>query len=425
MRISIVGSGYVGTTVAACLADQGHEVVNIDVEEEVVDSVNSGDSPIHEPGLDELLAEHGGSGLTASTDYGDVVDTDVTFLCLPTPSAQNGSVDLTVMEKGVRQLGVALRENEGYHVVAVKSTVPPGTTEDVVTPLLLQESGMSLGEGLGIVMNPEFLSEGSAVGDFMEPDKIVVGSEQDRAVKVLREIFGDFDAPFFATGVREAELIKYANNAFLASKLSVVNELGNICKLYGVDSYEVMEALGLDSRISPEFMRSGLGWGGSCFPKDVDAARWFARRKEYEPELLDAVVGVNEGQPGRLMDLLEKHVDVEGARIAVLGLAFKPGTDDVRNSRALDVIDLLLRRDAEVVAYDPVAVEYVRPEYPAVEFAGSADEALHGADAAVIATNWPEFEELRFSSMSRKVVVDGRRIEVDENELDVYEGLCW
>ncbi|ELY25706.1 nucleotide sugar dehydrogenase [Natrialba magadii ATCC 43099] len=233
------------------------------------------------------------------------------------------------------------------------------------------------------------------------------------------------------TDVREAELIKYANNAFLASKVSLVNELGNIAKEYGADAYEVLEAVGLDDRISARFMRSGLGWGGSCFPKDVAALRAGAREQGYDPDLLDAVVSVNDEQPTRLVSLLADHVSLDSARIAVLGLSFKPGTDDIRKSRALDVIDELQTRGATVVAYDPVAMDNVREQYGetrfdgALEFAASSADALADADGTVVATDWPEFDELSFDGMAQRVVVDGRRIEVDARDLEVYEGLTW
>ncbi|WP_254524741.1 UDP-glucose 6-dehydrogenase AglM [Natrinema caseinilyticum] len=446
MNVSIVGSGYVGTTVAACLADLGHDVLNVEIDADIVDSINAGDAPIHESGLEERIATHAGTSLRATTDYDEIRTTDVTFLCLPTPQSDDGSLDLAIMRAGAESLGRALESKDDDHLVVVKSTVLPGTTEDVVAPILEAESGTAIGDGIEVAMNPEFLRMGTAVRDFLEPDKVVLGTATDEAAATLRELYAPIldgearrasntasgdeprardGATLVETDVREAELIKYANNAFLAAKVSLVNELGNIAAEYDADAYEVLEAVGLDDRISERFMRSGLGWGGSCFPKDVNALRAGAREQGYEPELLDAVVAVNDAQPRRLVDLLEPHVDLEGARIAVLGLSFKPGTDDVRKSRALDVIDHLQKRDATVVAYDPVAIEAVRSDYPTVEYADSAEGALAGADGAVVATDWPAFDDLSFEGMTRSIVVDGRRIDVDESALEVYEGLTW
>ncbi|WP_254761528.1 UDP-glucose 6-dehydrogenase AglM [Natrinema marinum] len=429
MNVSIVGSGYVGTTIAACLADLGHNVINVEIDEDIVASINAGEAPIHESGLAERIAAHAGTTLRATTDYDEIRDTDVTFLCLPTPQTDDGSLDLAVMRAGAESLGRALAEKDDDHLVVVKSTVLPGTTEEVVAPILEAESGTPIGEGIEVAMNPEFLRMGTAVADFLEPDKVVLGTASDEAAATLRELYAPIldrdETDLVETDIREAELIKYANNAFLAAKVSLVNELGNIATEYDADAYEVLEAVGLDDRISERFMRSGLGWGGSCFPKDVNALRAGAREQGYEPELLDAVVDVNDDQPRRLVELLEEHVSLEGARIAVLGLSFKPGTDDVRKSRALDVIEHLHERGATVVAYDPVAIENVRPDYPELEYADSADGALADADGAVVATDWPEFDDLTFEGMARSVVVDGRRIDVDEDAVDVYEGLTW
>ncbi|OIB56015.1 UDP-glucose dehydrogenase family protein [Natrialba sp. SSL1] len=455
MHVSIIGSGYVGTTIAACLADLGHEVVNVEIDEAIVETINAGEAPIHESGLAERIADHAGpdadhadsdgpsmsGNLRATTDYADVRETDVTFLCLPTPQAEDGSLDLAPMRAGSESLGRALEptvgesDAESDHLVVVKSTVLPGTTEDVVGPILERESGTAIGEGLDLAMNPEFLRMGTAVRDFLEPDKVVVGATSDAAAATLRDLYAPIlereETDLVETDVREAELIKYANNAFLASKVSLVNELGNIAKEYGADAYEVLEAVGLDDRISARFMRSGLGWGGSCFPKDVAALRAGAREQGYDPDLLDAVVSVNDEQPTRLVSLLADHVSLDSARIAVLGLSFKPGTDDIRKSRALDVIDELQSRGASVVAYDPVAMDNVREQYGetrfdgALEFAASPDDALSNADGAVVATDWPEFDELSFDEMAQRVVVDGRRVEIDERKLDVYEGLTW
>ncbi|PSP82405.1 nucleotide sugar dehydrogenase [Halobacteriales archaeon QS_1_68_17] len=273
MRVSIVGSGYVGTTVAACLADLGHEVTAVDVDEEVVAALNDGRGPIHEPGLDPLVEAYGGDRLQATTDYGAIRGTDVTILALPTPANEDGSIDLSVMEAGARAVGEALATKPDYHLVVVKSTVIPGTTEDVLTPILEEASGKTAGEAFGVAVNPEFQREGSAVDDFMDPDKIVLGTDGDeRALDLLAEIYeplvAEWDTPVVETGRREAEMIKYANNAFLAAKVSLINDLGNVCKEYGVDAYEVAEAIGLDDRIGAKFLRSGVGWGGSCLTGD-------------------------------------------------------------------------------------------------------------------------------------------------------------
>ncbi len=272
MEVSIVGSGYVGTTVAACLADMGHDVDNIDIDETVVEQINNGESPIHEPGLDALVSAYGGSALQATTDYDAIRETDITMLALPTPNNEDG-IDLSVMKAGMESIGNALADKEGYHLVVVKSTVIPGTTEDELRPILESASGKTDGDEIGLAVNPEFLREGSAVDDFMGPDKIVIGTDGDeRALELLARLYepiiADWDIPVVETGRREAEMIKYANNAFLAAKISLINDIGNICKEFGVDSYEVAAAIGLDDRIGEQFLRSGVGWGGSCLTGD-------------------------------------------------------------------------------------------------------------------------------------------------------------
>ena len=431
MDVSIVGSGYVGTTVAACFADLGHDVVNVDIDESVVAAINDGEAPIHEPGLDPLVSAYGGGRLRATTDYGALAETDLTMLALPTPSTDDGSIDLSAMTAGARSVGEVLAEKDGYHLVVVKSTVVPGTTEDVLAPIIEEAAGKVEGEDFGVAVNPEFLREGSAVDDFMSPDKIVLGTDGDeRALDLLADLYEpivlEWDVPVVETGRREAEMIKYANNAFLAAKVSLINDIGNICKEYGVDAYEVAEAIGLDDRIGERFLRSGVGFGGSCFQKDVDAIRTAARDAGYEPRMLDAAVEVNDRQPERLLALLDDHVDVGGRRVAVLGLSFKPGTDDIRNSRAIPVIEGLRERGAAVAAYDPVATEAMRERFPDIEYADSAAAALEGAVGAVVVTDWDEFATLEeaFDAMERQVVVDGRRIVTPREEME-YEGLTW
>jgi UDPglucose 6-dehydrogenase len=460
MDISVVGSGYVGTTIAANFADFGHDVTAVDIDAEVVATINDGRSPIHEPGLEELIAEHAGSRLHATTDYDAITDTDVTFLALTTPSREDGSIDTSIVESGAESLGAILPETDD-HLVVVKSTVIPGTTEERIVPALESASGMTAwtggggggesededGDGDGdrdgdgsevgveaagsfdVAVNPEFLRMSTAVADFRDPDKIVVGARTESARDRLRTLYEptvEGGAAVVETGLREAETIKYANNTFLATKVSLINEIGNVCKEYGVDAYEVADALGLDDRISAQFLRSGVGWGGSCFPKDTAAFIAAARDVGYEPELLQAAVDVNEKQPRRLVGLLAEHVDLTGARVAVLGLSFKPDTDDVRGSRAIPVVEELRERGATVVGYDPVAVDRMRERLPSIEYADSAAAALAGADGAVVVTGWAEFAELdaEFDRMATPVVADGRRI-VSRRDGIVYEGLTW
>jgi UDPglucose 6-dehydrogenase len=434
MRLSVIGSGYVGTTIAACFAELGHEVVNIDIDESIVATINTGRAPIHEDGLAELIAAHAGEDSTgrlrATADYEVVRDTDVTFLCLPTPQTEDGSIDLSIMKAGAEQLGSALAAKSGWHTIIIKSTVIPGSTEEQITPIVEAESGKTAGDDLGTGMNPEFLREGTAVEDFLSPDKVVLGADDDGALADMRGVFepliSQADAPVVETDTRTAEMIKYANNGFLAAKISLINDIGNICKAYDIDAYEVAEAIGLDHRISDQFLRSGLGWGGSCFPKDTAAIRAAARDRNYEPAMLDAATTVNDRQPERLLSLLDRHVDVAGERVAVLGLAFKPGTDDVRNSRAIPVINGLQDRGADIVAYDPVAIDEMRSQFPDITYATTLLAALTDAAAALIVTDWPEIEALdeAFDAMATPVVIDGRRA-IDRRDGLVYEGLTW
>ena len=426
MNLSIVGSGYVGTTIAACLADLGHSVMNVDIDTDIVEAINAGKSPIHEPGLDDLVSEHGGDRLTATTDYGTIKETDVTFLALPTPSEEDGSIALSIITDGARTLGEVLASKENEHLVVVKSTVTPGTTEEVLGPTIMEAAGREV----NLAMNPEFLREGSAVRDFLRPDKIVLGARTLAAHDRLRRVFAPLldrnDTTLIETGVREAEMIKYANNAVLAAKVSLINELGNICKEYGVDTYAVADAIGLDSRIERSFLDSGLGWGGSCFPKDVAALVAAGRAVGYEPSLLESVVEVNDKQPRRMLELLREQVDPDGKRIAVLGLSFKAGTDDVRNSRAIPIIEGLLESGAEVVTYDPVATDQMRERFPELEYVDSASRALAGSYGALIVTDWDEFSTLdeEFGRMASPVVVDGRHVLKDSSSVN-YHGLTW
>ncbi len=428
MQITVIGSGYVGTTIAACFAELGHDVTAIDIDEEIVATLNRGEAPIDEPGLEDLLEDHAGDRLTATTSYDAVPESDVTFLAIGTPSNDDGSIDLSALEAAAEATGEALADKTDRHLVVIKSTVVPTSIEDVLEPAVRR--GADDNDHVDVGMNPEFLREGSAVSDFLHPDKVVFGSNTEWATDRLHTVFepllDDHDAYVVDTDPQTASMIKYANNAFLASKISLVNDLGNICKEFGLDAYEVMDAVGLDDRISEQFLRSGVGWGGSCFPKDVNAIIAAAREAEYDPTLLEATVEVNDRQPDRLLELLTEHVELDDARIAVLGLAFKPQTDDIRNSRAIPVIEALQDGGAEVVAYDPVAIEPMQERFPAIEYADSAAAALDGANGAVVVTDWDEFATLdeAFETMATPVVVDGRRI-IQNRDGITYEGLTW
>jgi len=427
MHITVIGSGYVGTTISACFAEMGHTVTAIDIDQEIVDTVNAGEAPISEPGLEELIAKHAGGRFTASTSYDAVPESDVTFLAIGTPSNEDGSINLSGLEAAAEATGEALADKNDRHLVVIKSTVTPPSIREILEPAI--RTGSNNNDAIEIAMNPEFLREGTAVSDFQEPDKLVIGTDSEWAADRLTAVYEpllDSETPIVDTDPETAAMIKYANNAFLASKISLINDLGNVCKEFGLDAYEVADAVGLDDRISEQFLRSGVGWGGSCFPKDVNAIIAAAKSEGYKPAMLEAAVTVNDRQPDRLVAALQEHVDLEGARIAVLGLAFKPDTDDIRNSRAIPVIDALQAGGADVVAYDPVAAKQMADRFPDIEYAETAAEALTGADGVAVVTDWEEFSQLdeEFDTMSTPVVVDGRRC-IDRRDGLVYEGLTW
>lgn len=420
MKIAIIGSGYVGLITGIGFAELGHEIIFIDIDERKVSMINSGKPPIFEKGLEELM-EKNKMKFQATTDYNTVSESEVIFICVGTPPAEDGSMDLSFVKDASKMIGKNL--GDAYPVVVVKSTVLPGTTEDFVKPIIERESNKKAFEDFGLAMNPEFLREGNAVEDFFNPDRIVIGVKDERTKSILEELYKPFKCPKLITDIKTAEMIKYASNAFLATKISFANEIGNICKKLGIDIYEVFEGVGLDHRINPAFFRAGIGFGGSCFPKDVRALIKKAEELGEDPKILKAVIEVNEKQPLKIIELLKKHIpDLRGKTIGVLGLAFKPDTDDVRESRAIPVIRALLEEEAKIVAYDPKAMENFRRLFPQIEYASSAEDVIAESDAMLIVTEWKEFEELDYSG---KIVIDGRRVEKAMKEAKIYEGVCW
>ena len=421
MNISIIGTGYVGLVTGTCFAKLGNRVICVDIDRKKMQLINDGISPIYEEELDDVLAENK-NNIEATTDYEYAVNnSDVTFICVGTPSESDGGIDISFVKDATIVIAKQLKKKDDWHLVVMKSTVLPGTTKDVVLPLLEEYSGKKAGQEFGLAMNPEFLREGVAVNDFLNPDRIVIGFYDEGSRDILRELYKDFSCPIVETTLSAAEMIKYASNAFLATKISFINEIGNMCKKLDIDAYEVADGVGLDKRIGRAFLDSGIGWGGSCFPKDLDAMIAWAKKNGKIPRIIESVVEVNELQPLKLVEILKKHIpSLKGKTIGVLGLAFKPNTDDIRESKAIPIVGELLKQGAQVKVYDPKATEKFKILYPQIEYCSSADEALQ-SDAILITTKWDEFKTLDYNG---KVVIDGRKLD-EAKTAKIYEGVCW
>jgi len=421
MKISIIGSGYVGIVTGIGFAELGNEVIFVDIDESKINLINSAKPPIYERGLKELMQKNK-ERFYATIDYNEAINkSQITFICVGTPPNPDGSINLDYVKSAAEALGKALKNKKDFHTVVIKSTVLPGTTEDVVKPIIEKESGKEAFEEFGLASNPEFLREGNAVYDFFNPDRIVIGVKDEKSKEILEQLYNSFNCPKLITDIKTAEMIKYTSNAFLATKISFANEIGNICKKLGIDAYEVFKGVGLDHRINPSFFRAGIGFGGSCFPKDVKALIAKAEELGEDPKLLKAVIDVNEEQPLRLIELLKKHIpDLNGKTIGILGLAFKPDTDDIRESRAIPIVRILLNEGARVVAYDPKAMENFQNIFPQVDYAPS--EKVLESDAVLIVTEWGEFKNLNYKG---RIIIDGRRIEKAKEEARIYEGVCW
>jgi len=423
MEISIMGTGYVGLVTGIGLVELGNRVIFVDIDKSKVNSINSAEPPIYEKGLNELMQKNKGRYYATTDYYEAIMNSEITFICVGTPSKEDESIDLRYIESASKGIGEVLANKDDFHVVVVKSTVIPGTTEEVVKPVIEKESGKKAFEDFGLAMNPEFLREGNAVEDFFNPDRIVIGVKDEKTKSILDELYKQFNCPKLFTDIKTAEMIKYASNAFLTTKISFANEIGNMCKKLGIDVYKVFEGVGLDHRINPAFFRAGIGFGGSCFPKDVKALIRKAEELGENPKILKAVIEVDEKQPLKMVELLKKHIpDLANRKIGVLGLAFKPDTDDIRESRAIPIVKALLREGAKIIAYDPKAMNNFAKVFPQIEYAKSGKEVIDKSDAVLIVTEWKEFEELNYKS---KIVIDGRRIEKARKEAKIYEGVCW
>ncbi|NHK31828.1 MAG: UDP-glucose/GDP-mannose dehydrogenase family protein [Asgard group archaeon] len=441
-RISIAGTGYVGLVTGAVFADRNFKVVAIDIDQKKVNTVNKGETFFFEPNLDFLVKRvvTQSKNLVASTNATETIkSTDVTFICVQTPPQEDGSCDLSYIKQVAEDIGKGIAKKDDYHLVITKSTIVPGTTRNLVKEVIEKTSGKIAGKDFGLCMSPEFLREGQSVHDMIFPDRVIIGELDERSGQLLEQIYrnlyrneeDDFTKNWkeiykkevkcpeiFRTTLETAECTKYANNSFLATKISFINEFANICEhIEGVDINNIAKGIGLDFRINPKFLRAGAGFGGSCFPKDVNAIITFAREKKYEPELLTSVLKINYKQARRMVEFVEQKIgSIKDKTISLLGLSFKPETDDMRNAPSIKIVNILLEKGAKVVGWDPIAIPEARKEEwigKKITYAKSIEEAIKVADACLLITEWQVLKELKpkdFKQMKRPVLIDGRRI---------------
>lgn len=444
MKVSIVGAGYVGIVTGACLAEKGSYVTCVDIDKEKVEKINNCIPPIFENGLEDLLKKNIlNKRLVASTDLKKaVMESEISIIAVGT-LFDGEKIDLTQIKKSAEEIGTALKKKNVYHVVVIKSTVTPGTTDEVVLPILEKYSEKIAGVNFGVGVNPEFLREGCAVNDFMCPDRIVIGGIDKKTVDKILELYKDFNGvDKLITNNKTAEMIKYASNSLLATLISFSNEIANICALtQGVDIKDVMAGVHLDKRFNPilsdgsrvnsgflSYLEAGCGFGGSCLPKDVKALISYAENRGENCKLLRSVIEVNQEQPNKLIQLLSKHYkSFKNLNVAILGLAFKPDTNDMRESPAIPVIKLLLHNGAHVKAYDPVAKEEAKKIFGTgnIEYPESLEETLLDVDAVILITRWKEFNDLDTlinNLEPQPLVIDGRRM-LSKKNYKKYEGI--
>ncbi len=411
-KICVIGTGYVGLVTGTCFSDMGHQVTCLDINEHMINQLQNGVMPIYEPGLKQIVEQNVEAGrLDFTTSYKEALNNvEFAFIAVGTPSSDDGEADLQY----IKMAADSIAENLDHPIIIVnKSTVPVGTG-DWVSEIILNKNGQNTPK-FTVVSNPEFLREGSAISDFMNPDRVVLGSTDPVAAQKVADLYEALRSPILITDLRTAEMIKYASNAFLATRISFINEIANICESLGADVREVAKGMGMDKRIGPSFLDAGLGWGGSCFPKDVTALTHMANTRGAHPQLLQAVLDINQNQRHRAVAKLEKALGtIKGKTIGVLGLSFKPNTDDIRYAPALDIIRILLKKGASVQAFDPQAMQASQAEIPDLILSQNPYDVARDADALLLATEWNEFKSLDFNkikqNMRGNVLLDGRNI---------------
>ena len=443
MKVSVAGTGYVGLVSGVCLAELGHEVICVDIDKDKVEKINSAISPIYEEGLEALLKKNTESGkLTAVTNLKNaVLNSDITLIAVGTPF-DGERIDLTFIKSVSEEIGEAIAEKSSYHVVVVKSTVVPGTTDDVVLPIIEKTSNKKLGEDFSVGMNPEFLKEGEAIADFMYPDRIVYGASDDKGLSSIRALYEVFpDVTKLETDNRTAEMIKYTANSLLATMISFSNEIANLCAKTGVDVTQVTKGVHLDKRLSPilddgtritpsftTYIEAGCGFGGSCFPKDVKALVSYGEELGSSMQLLRSVVELNAEQPLKILQILEKHLpDYKGKSMAILGLSFKPGSDDMRESPAIPIINKLYQGGAKIKAYDPIAKHEAQKIFKDIniEYCDDLSSTVSDVDVVILVTRWDEFSKLASlipTTADCPLIIDGRRM-LDKNDFANYAGI--
>lgn len=423
MKICVIGTGYVGLVSGVCFAELGNEVVCVDKIASKVQLLNKGEIPIYEPGLKQLLAKNKEKGnLRFTTDLPEAVrSSDIIIIAVGTPSLPSGQANLSYIEQAAKEIGQSLN---GFKIIVTKSTVPVGTNEKIQA--IIEANSRYAFEVASV---PEFLREGTAVQDTLQPDRIIIGTTGEKAKRMLVELHSPLTDKIMVTDIRSAEMIKYASNAFLATKISFINEIANICEKVGADVTQVASGMGYDKRIGSSFLKAGIGYGGSCFPKDTQALIQIAGQMDYNFKLLKSVVEVNRDQRFNIIHKLEAVMNLTGKTIAVWGLAFKPETDDIRESPAFEIIQDLLNKNARVKVYDPIAAENFKQSFSLdVEYSNSAIECAQDADALCILTEWKEFQEISpktiHSCLRYPVLIDGRNlyseVEISETELIYY-----
>ena len=437
MKLSVFGLGYVGCVSAACFAKDGHEVIGVDVSQTKIDIINNGHSPIVEAGIGELIAEMvQAQRLRATTDAaGAIHDSELSLICVGTPSNANGSLDLDYVKRVCEDIGAALGTKRTRHTIVIRSTMLPGTIEGVVIPALEMHSGQKAGRDFGICINPEFLREGTSLKDFYAPPFTVIGADEEEVATVLRQLYAHIDAPLYVTGIKAAEMVKYACNCFHALKVSFANEIGNICKELGIDSHQVMDVFCQDTKLnlSPYYLKPGFAFGGSCLPKDLRAITYKAKELDVDVPVLSSILPSNRRQVERAFDMVMR---TGRKRIGILGFSFKAGTDDLRESPMVTLIEALIGKGMQLSIYDrDVSLarlfgankEYIEREIPHISqlMRASVKEVVDNSDVLIIGNKAEEFREIEAQLRGEQKVIDLVRLFDERLTVGTYEGICW